>query len=94
MVDHKPGSNSGIDYGVLIVVLLWIVASIALLIVIARNSRNQSSFERSGPSSPQNRALLAAARVNVPSTGNDYSSGCYSPHVREPNGGERGHRKS
>ena len=37
-LDHKPGSDYGIDYGVVVLYLLWITATIALLITLAVRS--------------------------------------------------------
>ncbi len=32
---HKPGSDSGIDYGIVAIFLLWIAITIALVILLA-----------------------------------------------------------
>jgi hypothetical protein len=37
-LDHKPGIDSGIDYGVVVLYLLWIAATIALIMVLAVRS--------------------------------------------------------
>jgi hypothetical protein len=39
---HKPGGEYGIDYGVVVVFLLWIVATIVLLTMLAIRSRADS----------------------------------------------------
>jgi hypothetical protein len=34
-VSHKPGSDSGVDYGIAVIFLLWILATLVLVVLIA-----------------------------------------------------------
>ncbi len=43
---HKPGSDSGIDYGLLAVFLAWIAMAIALVVLFALRSHARSFVER------------------------------------------------
>lgn len=52
-LDHKAGSDYGIDYGVVAVVLMWLIATIALLVVLAIRV-------------PAQNAALSMARSTVP----------------------------
>jgi len=48
-MDHKAGSNSGIDYGLVTVFLLWIAFTVGLLLLWAIRAHAGTDHERTRP---------------------------------------------
>ena len=66
-LDHKPGSDYGIDYGVVLVYLLWIAATLALLVTLAVRSQGQAACAWSIASiSVRDRARCTQVRLRDP----------------------------
>jgi hypothetical protein len=41
---HKPGISSGVDYGLMVVFLFWIAATIGLIILLALRAHASKLF--------------------------------------------------